>query len=80
MAIRRPAASRAPACLPRVVPLARKALTSRMVFRAYGVAKSGRRSVKMRRAQARLRQKNFRAISWMWTARVPQGRSVKRRW
>ena len=77
---RRRAASRAPACPPSARPIARRAVTNRWVLRAYVATRSGRRSVKIRRAQARLRQRNFRTVSWIRTARVPQGRSVRRRW
>ena len=45
-----------------------------------GATSSGRRSVKMRRAQVGRRHTNFRTISWICTARAPQGRSVSWRW
>jgi hypothetical protein len=73
---RRRAASRAPACPPRVTPIARRVVMSRVVLRAYGATNAGRRAVKMRRAQRAFRQMNFRTITWIRTARAPQGRSV----
>jgi len=42
--------------------------------------RSGRRSVKMRRAQRTFRQTNFRTMSSRRTRRAPQGRSVRWRW
>jgi hypothetical protein len=43
--------------------MACRSAASRQVFRAYAATNSGKRSVKMRRVQAGLRQRNFRTVS-----------------
>jgi hypothetical protein len=55
--------SRTPAAPPRAKPMARRRAVNRNVRRAQGLATPGRRSVKMRREQVALRQKNFRTRS-----------------
>ena len=56
---RRRAASRAPAFPPRATPIARRAVTSRWVLRRIGATRSGRRSVKIRRAQVAIAADEF---------------------
>jgi len=59
------------------MPRATKRWASRSVRRAQGAATVGKRSVKMRRGQARLRQNHLRTHSWRRTRYVAQGRSAR---
>jgi hypothetical protein len=74
---RRQVASRAPACPPKAMPIARRTVMSRWVLQAYAVTSSGRRSVKIRRVQVAFRQANLRTVNWMRTVCVSYGRSVR---
>jgi hypothetical protein len=58
---------RTPAVPPRATPRATKRWASRSVRRAHGAATVGKRSVKMRRRQERLRQNHLRTCRWRRT-------------
>ena len=66
-----------PALPPKAMPRATKRWASRGVRRAQGAATVGRRSVKIRRGQARLRQNHLRTRSWRHTRYAAQGRSAR---
>src|SRR5437870_4193193 len=59
------------------MPRATKRWASRNVRRAQGAATVGKRSVKIRRGQARLRQNHIRTHSWRRTRYAAQGRSAR---
>jgi len=65
---------------PTTRPRTRSKLVRRVVRRACGATRSGRRSVKMRRTQVGTTHRKRRAAMVMWTRWVAQGRSWSTRW
>src|SRR4051812_37863981 len=72
-------ANRAPGRPPRAKPMPCWRERSRSVRRAWTAARLGRRSAKMRRAQASLVQRSRRTRTRSSTVRLCHGRSAKRR-